>query len=530
VLPEHRYLGVRFAAVLLLIISLVDLLLMVAIVLLHAALPGLVAPDVLAPMTFILAGASFGSALLAFAYAMLRYPQYRGTILALVLIVSALLAAHMYTIGLPSTANCHDSSKNVDGCIMDEVYYVPAAQTILSGEKCAPYADNCNLEHPFLSKAIIAAGIAIFGNNVFGWRIFEALLGTFSVPILFGICWALTRNARFSLFASFLLAFETLFFVQSSIAVIDIHAIFFGLLGILLYVAKVSWWRFSRTTLAGIAMGLSALSKETSIFLLLVLVGYILLLSGGGRRARVATSLELLLTVFIVFAVGLQAYDSLFGSGTATTFIGQIAFILSYGKSLTMTPSTQYCLFAVQTTASRITGCGWIDSVLNMAITPLNWISYYSPIGYLITNVSVTTPTGTYNYVGAGYYGIADQFEVWLTYLWGAFVAYYIIKKRASSMDAEGVRDFKLAKFALLWFLVIFGSYMALFLYGRVTYPYYFVQAIPAIAIGCAYLLTRQWFPREIAYMVLVGVGIWFFLYYPDKAFLPTQVRAWLGR
>ena len=515
--PEQRYLGLRFAALLLLAISLVDLLLMVGLTGIHAARPGLFSPDVLAPMTFILAGASFGSAVLAFLYAMLRYPQYRGTILALVLILSAVLAAHMYTIGLPSTANCHDSGKNVDGCIMDEVYYVPSAQTLLSGEKCAPYADNCNLEHPFLSKAIIAAGIAIFGNNVFGWRIFEVLLGTFSIPLVFGICWAITRNARFSLFASFLLAFETLFFVQSSITVIDIHAIFFGLLGILFYVADVHWWRFSRTTLAGIAMGLSALSKETSIFLLLVLVGYVLLMSGGGRRQRMVTSLELLLTVFVVFAVGLQAYDSLFGSGTATTFVGQISFILSYGKSLV--------------------GPGWKDAVLaallhidTYYITPLNWITYYSPIGYLVTNVSVTGPTGSYTYVAAGYYGIADQFMVWLTYLWGGIVAYYVIKKRASSMDAEWVRDFQLAKFALLWFLIIFGSYAALFLYGRVTYPYYFIQAIPGIAIGCAYLLSRQWFPREVAYMVLLGVGFWFFLYYPDKAFLPNQLRVWLGR
>ena len=60
--------------------------------------------------------------------------------------------------------------------------------------ECAPYQDNCNLEHPWLSKAFIAAGIAIFGDNTFGWRIFNVILGTFSIPVLFGVCWMATEE------------------------------------------------------------------------------------------------------------------------------------------------------------------------------------------------------------------------------------------------------------------------------------------------------------------------------------------------
>ena len=47
--------------------------------------------------------------------------------------------------------------------------------------------------------------------------------------------------------------------------------------------------------------------------------------------------------------------------------------------------------------------------------------------------------------------------------------------------------------------------------------------------MGCAFLLTRRWFPREVAYVILMGVFIWFFLYYPDKSFLPNQLRTILG-
>ncbi|HVC26832.1 MAG TPA: phospholipid carrier-dependent glycosyltransferase [Nitrososphaerales archaeon] len=409
---------------------------------------------------------------------------------------------------------CYATDKQVDGCIMDEVYYVPAAQTMLSGEKCAPYADNCNLEHPFLSKAFIAAGIAMFGNDAFGWRIFEVILGTFSIPVLFGICLAVTKNQRLSLFAAFLLAFETLFFVHSSIAVIDVGAIFFGLLGFLFYFAKAHWWKLGTLSLTGIAFGLAGLTKETAIFLFLALFLYHLFFAPGSRKQIIVSTTKLVVPVLLVFVVGLQIYDGAFGSGVATTFLGQIEFILRYGASLTMTPSSQ----------------GWIDTLLKTPITPWSWVTYYSPIGYLITNVSVSGATGSYTYVSAGYYGVTNQFEVWLVYLWGGYTAYLWWKTRGKTFATESeTREFNLARLALIWFLVVFLGYLVLFYYGRITYPYYFISAVPSLAIGAAYFLTRSWFPPLIAYILLAGVFLWFFIFYPDKSFLPVQLRVWLG-
>ena len=603
-----RYLALRFIVVFLTALSLIDLLSMLLVVGYHAYHPA-VATGVLAPMTFVLAGASASAGVLALVYALLSYPHYRRTLFFLTLIVLGVFGAHLYTINLPSlytthtlsgplgqtssddlvtmtptlsgstlhltiaatggdaigslsvavggtelpssglksvptptealqpgsqdTGNwslsappsgpvtityqdltCYATDKQVDGCVMDEVYYVPAAQTMLSGEKCAPYADNCNLEHPFLSKAFIAAGIAIFGNDAFGWRIFEVILGTFSIPVLFGLCLAITKNQRLSLYAAFLLAFETLFFVHSSIAVIDVGAIFFGLLGFLFYFAKVHWWKFDTLVLTGVAFALAAVTKETAIFLFLVLFLYHLFLAPGSRRQVILSTAKLAVTVFLVFAIGLQIYDGALGAGEATTFLGQIDFILRYGASLTMTSTSR----------------GWIDSVLHTPITPWNWVTYYSPIGYLITNVNVSSPTGSYSYVSAGYYGVTNQFEVWLVYLWGAYTVYLWWKTRGATFASESdAKEFQLARFALIWFLVVFLGYLVLFYYGRITYPYYFISAVPSLAIGGAYCLTRAWFPRPVAYIFLAGVFLWFFIFYPDKAFLPTQVRVWLG-
>ena len=64
--------------------------------------------------------------------------------------------------------------------------------------------------------------------------------------------------------------------------------------------------------------------------------------------------------------------------------------------------------------------------------------------------------------------------------------------------EAASDPSFQLARFALLWFVLTYFPYIGLYFYGRVTYPYYILPAIPAISLGCAYLLTRKWFPREV--------------------------------
>ena len=158
-------------------------------------------------------------------------------------------------------------------------------------------------------------------------------------------------------------------------------------------------------------------------------------------------------------------------------------------------------------------------------------MTYYSPIGYLITNVSVTS---------------ADR-ELHLRLRWvlrhhqpvrglaglplGRLHRLPLAEEQgaARSRPSRTRRDFRLARLALVWFLVVFLAYVALYFYGRVTYPYYFIPAVPALAIGAAYFLTRSWFPRPVAYIFLAGVFLWFFIFYPDKASSPTQVRVWLG-
>ena len=110
---------------------------------------------------------------------------------------------------------------------------------------------------------------------------------------------------------------------------------------------------------------------------------------------------------------------------------------------------------------------------------------------YFVTSANVTTRSGIYSLIGVAYYGVANQFEVWLVYLWAPYAVYVWWKTRGGEVVPRlEARDFRLARLALLWFLVVFLGYVGLYFYGRVTYPYYFIEAVPALAMGAAYVLT----------------------------------------
>ena len=107
-------------------------------------------------------------------------------------------------------------------------------------------------------------------------------------------------------------------------------------------------------------------------------------------------------------------------------------------------------------------------------------------------------------------------------------VVYGIIRSGRGWLAIDG--DNRFGALLVVWFLWSYVPYLALWLYGRVTYPFYLLPAIPALAGGAAYFVTRSWFPRRMAWVYLAAALALFFLYFPVKDFLPEFVRAWLGR
>ncbi len=99
--------------------------------------------------------------------------------------------------------------------IFDEVYYAKTALDYL--HKIAPTLS----ENPHLSTFIIAAGIAMFGETPFGWRIMPLLCGILVLIIVYLFALQLFRQRKIALVAAFLLMFDFMHFTINRYALID---------------------------------------------------------------------------------------------------------------------------------------------------------------------------------------------------------------------------------------------------------------------------------------------------------------------
>ncbi len=452
--------------------------------------------------------------------------------------------------------NCYKTSSPPEyGCIMDEIFYVPEGMAVLQGQVCTAgngATSYCHLEHPPLVPELLAAGMAVFGEfNVVGWRIMPVLMGTFSLPLLFGIAWKVSGSKKIAIISTLLLSLDVMFFSQSSAALLDIPEIFFALAAYFAYFADLKLWKFDRYVISAILLGLAGLAKETAIFLALALVTYIMIFDGGSRWKRFEGVLKVVLVVGLVFVAGMQAYDSALttmptpgGTGcqlNSPNFLGQIDYIFCYGSELIA--AHQSCITAGY-------WCKFHNDPSGTPILPTDWTIYYSPVEYYATSVSVCPNSvngvcqgGTYSYVALAYYGVTNFLETWTVYVWIPLVGYSLyrfLRAKQPSLEQFGFGtptsqaagmpgELRLAAFALILFAWSYLPYLGLLAVERVTYPFYFLPAVPAVATGCAYWLTRDWFPKWLRWIYLIMVFVFFFVYFPYKGFLPDWLRVLIG-
>jgi hypothetical protein len=385
--------------------------------------------------------------------------------------------------------------------------------------------------------------MAVFGQyNVVGWRVMPALLGTFSIPLLFGIAWKASGSKKLAYLSSTLLALDVMFFSQSSGALLDIPEVFFGIAAFFVYFAGVKAWKLDKYILSGVLLGVAGLAKETAIFFALGFLTYVLLFDDGNRRKRIESVLKVVIVLGVVFAIGLQAYDSTLATPAVPTFVQHVQYILSYGSSLVANklacqPTTGYW-------------CKFANDPGGPPILPTDWLLYYSPVAYYATSVSVCPNSvngvcqgGQYSYVALAYYGVTNFLETWTVFVWVPLVSYVLyrqFRRRLPSLEQFGFDgtgsgtsalpgEIKFAGLALVWFLWTYLPYIALLIDGRVTYPFYFIPAIPAVALGCSFWLNRGWFPRWLIYVYVAMVFLFFFVYFPQKTFLPDWLRVLIG-
>ena len=368
---------------------------------------------------------------------------------AMALLVLIVLSVHLAIANLPNNA-----------FIFDEAYYVPAARALLLGIPS-------NLEYPPLAKLLIALSIKVFGDVTIAWRLPSILFGTLAIPVLYLLTRTLA-DRKTALIAAFLLSFESLWFIHSSIAMLDIAAVSLALLALLFFVRREWVW-------AGALLGLSMLAKEMTVLLLVVLPLFTLLQAPNTRsRNAWAHAMKVgsfvAVSALVVFMAGLQIYDSAYNA--FPTSFDHVARMFRHNQAIAAPPASD-------------------------AVRPFQWFSGYAPAGYLLTFADIGNGVKRY-YVQ--YFGQPNLVIVLLAWLAVPF-----------SIPRLGRKDPN-ATLHLLLLLVPLVFFLGLAQW-RVTYPYYILICIPSLCVLCATFLAQ--FPRAVILTFGLGVVMWFLIWFP---------------
>ena len=146
----------------------------------------------------------------------------------------------------------------------DESHYVPAARALLALES------DTNREHPPLAKLAIAAGIAMFGDEPFGWRVMSAVAGVGLIFSVFALAYGLFRCVAAASMAAGLALVNQLVFIQARIAMMEVFWAAFVMTGLALLVHAAQPTRtrtgvIATLALCGGAFGLAAASKWAAL-------------------------------------------------------------------------------------------------------------------------------------------------------------------------------------------------------------------------------------------------------------------------
>ncbi len=385
--------------------------------------------------------------------------------------------------------------KPTGSLIFDEWYYVNVARVILrlpqslGANSQPPYVNvppglDPNHEHPPLAKLLIAFSMYLLGDNGFGWRIPSVIFGSIAVLVFYLLMKKLATFKMVPLVATFLFSFDNMIFIQSRIAILDIFALTFMLLGL--------YWYFSgHSYLSAIGMSLSALTKITGVAgLLIIVILHAVRFATGRTKGKTWSDFfswfEKYFAVFLVsFLVLLTIMDRLWVGYSNP--IEHIQFILSYSANL------------VSQCPNGIISCPW------------QWLLNQIQIPYLIVNVQVSSASGTSSYKAVSFLGAMNPAILYLTIPAMLYATYSYYQKRSD-----------LTLLSIVWFAVTYLPYYpAAIIDQRVTYLFYFLAAVPAICAAVAHMILDQNPPKLVVVFYLGVVLLAFFFMFPFKV-IPT--------
>jgi dolichyl-phosphate-mannose-protein mannosyltransferase len=408
-----------------------------------------------------------------------RLRHLPGPDATLVFVVVLLVALFCRILYLPSP----DKS-----LIFDEVYYVNAARVILHWPvpADAPYAGqpaghDPNQEHPPLGKLLIAGSMALFGDRPLGWRLPSILAGMASLVLLYGVVRELGGDAWLAVLASTLFAFDNLVLVHSRIATLDMMLVAFLLL---------SAWLAARgrPLLAGAASALAALVKLGGLYgLLAILLFEAVPAARAWYRTRtwswspVRSMVIMGLSFAVVWVAGLWLLDLHFSA--FRTPWAHLRFMLQYGFSLARPGGPAN---------SESQPWQWLINEVQMPYLRVD--QQLEAGGHVITTRPLIYFRGAMNPILIGAAPLGICFAAWQYWKSGSRVALW----------------------AIVWFAATYlPFYPPAMISHRISYIFYFLPTIPAVAVGLALLLREAGLPRIVLWGFLIMVLVGFIGYFP---------------
>lgn len=181
-------------------------------------------------------------------------PKY---ILILIIVFSA--ALRLYRLDYPNKY------------VFDEVYHAYTAKEYLIGNKDAwsPWGKSApgvafEWLHPPIAKELMTSSMFILHTtDAWAWRIPGALLGIFSVFLVYKLALLLFKTEKTALTSAFIFSIDGLVLVQSRTGMNDSYLVAFVLVSVIFFVQK-------RYFLAAIFMGVAIATKWSGIYLALM--------------------------------------------------------------------------------------------------------------------------------------------------------------------------------------------------------------------------------------------------------------------
>jgi len=336
-----------------------------------------------------------------------------------------------------------------------------------------PLGKDFNIEQMPLSKIIMGTFLYLFAPqqvNYFWARVPSVIMSAVALISMYGIASHFLEKQKYALLATAFLNFDTLFWIHSRAALIDIYFLAFMMLGILLYLKGHIRWSI-------VAIALSVLSKLAGISGLAIIIAYDLIVNPK-RQSFKQTFKQMLVSIAIFFAVCVPSYT-----------------IYAYIWGMSENPITNLLLYP-----QWLSKVNWTMTLIqgsSPSSQPWAWLLNQTPVRYAVV-FDPTTGISLLSFVGQMNFTI-----IALAIPVVVMAGYEMVKKRTP-----------ISTLVFLWFMCTWLPYLFFTLSAQEQFIHHMVATVPTIVLGIVSWLRTQNRAFVVGYTILlVTAWVWNYPY-----------------